>query len=231
MISHLHTEMKPADRIATLMREFVLPEVAKHGFTYSKSKRLFKKTNDFFDFHISWYTRKFNHGDIIVEFDMYINIFSPKYMAWEKEFYNLEESSEGALDGTRVDYIEDWDKEYYENGWYSLVKYDNEILMKKVSENVLTAGVAFFEKYVSFDSAIEELKKYHVKNFETIVDLYIIQDRYEEAIDFFETHNQWHEERLNSDNFEYHEQFIDNRKVPYLKRKEKLTAWAQQHKT
>lgn len=226
-VKHLYADMKPADRIATLMNEFVFPGLKNEGFKYSKSKRLFKKTNEFFEFHVSWYTRKFNHGNTIVEFDMYINIFSTKYMLWEKAFYNLEESSEGAIDGTRVDYIDGWDKTYYDNGWYNLVKYDNEALMKKVSENILSAGFSFFEKYASFDSAIEELKKHHIMHFETIVDLYLIQDRYKEALGFFEANNQWHEERLNSDQFEYHSQFIDNRKVPYLKRKEKLMAWAQ----
>lgn len=214
--------MKPSDRIAKLMEEFVFPGLADKGFKYIKSGRQFKKKNDFFDFHVSWYSRKFNYSNSIVEFDIYINTFSSRYRKWEKVFYNLEKNWDNAIDGTRVDYIEGWDKEYYDNGWYNLVKYDNEALMKKVAENIISAGFAFFEKYASFNTAIEELKKHHIKNFEIIVDLYVIQGKYKEAIEFFDSHNEWHEERLNSDQFEYYDQFLNNRKEPYLMRKEKL---------
>lgn len=227
-VKHLYSDMKPGDRIAKLMVEFVFPQLEQKGFKYIKSTREFKKTNEFFDFHIGWYTRKFNHGNTIVEFDMYINLFSPKYRKWEMEFYNLEKNWGSSIDGTRVDYIEGWSKEFYNQGWYDLVKYDNAAVMKKVSENVMTAGFNFFEKYSTFDTAINELKRYHVKNFETIVDLYIIQDKYEEALDFFDKHNEWFEERLKSVQFEYHAQFVDNRKELYLQRKEKLKNWVQQ---
>jgi hypothetical protein len=221
--------MKPGDRIAKLMVEFVFPKLEQQGFKYIKSVREFKKTNEFFDFHVSWSTRKFNYGNSIVEFDVAITTSSPKYRKWEKEFYNLEKIRGNGIDGSRVDYIEGWDKKFYKHGWYDLVKYDNAALMNKVSENVMTAGLAFFEKYSTIDSAINELKKYPVGNFEKIVDLYVIQENYEEAIDFFDNHNKWFEERLKSDQFEYHSQFVNDRKEPYLKRKEKLKNWAQQH--
>lgn len=229
-VNHLYSDMKPGDRIAKLMVEFVFPKLEQQGFKYIKSAREFKKTNEFFDYHVSWYTRKFNHGNTIVEFDIHINSFSPKYRKWEKEFYNLEENCGNSIDGTRVDYIEGWGKEYYNQGWYDLVKYDNATVMKKVSENVMTSGFTFFEKYSTFDSAINELKKHHVKNFEKIIDLYIIQNKYEEAIIFFDQHNEWFEERLKNAKSKYHDQFVDNRKESYLKRKEKLQNWTQQRK-
>lgn len=228
-VNHLYAEMKPGDRIAKLMVEFVFPKLEQQGFKYIKSGRGFKKTNEFFDFHVSWSTRKFNYGNTIVEFDVAISVSSLKYRKWEKEFYNLEKIWGDGFDGSSVDYIEGWDKEFYKQGWYNLVKYNNARLMNKVSENVMTAGFAYFEKYATIDSAIIELKKYPVGNFEKIVDLYVIQDNYEEAIDFFDKHNKWFEERLKSDQFEYNSQFVNNRKEPYLKRKEKLKNWAQQH--
>lgn len=228
-MNHLYSDLKPGNRIDKLFVDFILPSVEKHGFKYLKSKRQFKRKPDFFEHHISWRGRKYNEGNKSVQFDIFINTFSPQYRKWETEFYDLEKNWGNSIDGTRVDYINGWDKEFYENGWYDLVKFDNDKVMKRILENIESAGFNFFNHYVDFDSAIEELKKHHVKNFEIIVDFYLIQNKYMEAIDFFEKNNSWHEDRLRSDKYEFHTQFLDNRKEPYLKRKEKLSEWIQQN--
>ena len=110
--THLYADLAPGERIDKLFVEFVFPVLERRGFKYLKSKREFKKKNDFFDFRISWYGRKYNEGNISVEFDVFITIFSPKYRKWETEFYRLDKNWQNAIDGGRADYIDGWHKEY-----------------------------------------------------------------------------------------------------------------------
>ena len=191
---HLYEDLKPGVRIDKLLVEYLSPVLEPKEFKYLKSKREFKKKGDFFDYHLSWNGRKYNEGNRSVKFDIFINSYSPKYRKWEKEFYELEKNWGNAIDGTRVDYIDGWSKEYYDLGWYDLVKYDNIKLMERVVENTKGAGFNFFQHYTSIETAIEKLKEYPIANFEKIVDFYIIQDKWKEAYDFFESNKQWHEE-------------------------------------
>lgn len=223
--THLYADLAPGERIDKLFVEFVFPVLEPRGFKYLKSKREFKKKNDFFDFQISWYGRKYNEGNISVEFDVFITIFSPKYRKWETEFYRLEENWQNAIDGDRADYIDGWHKEYFDAGWYDLVKYDNDKLMEKVKMNVENAGLTFFENYTSLDSAINKLKEYPIKNFEKIIDFYLLQDKWQEAFDFFENNKQWHEEQEKSEGNDPNSDYSLNRKLPFELRKEKLKNW------
>ena len=227
-INHIYSDLKPAERIDKLLFEYVFPTLESKGFKYLKSKREFKKKNDFFNFHISWYGRKYNKGNVSVEFDIFINSFSPKYRKWETEFYQLDKNWGNAIDGTRVDYIEGWDKEYYNLGWYDLVKYDNKKLMEKVKENVENAGFRFLEHFISFDSAIKKLKEYPIRHFEKIIDFYLIQDKWQEAYDFFENNKEWHKEQEKMEGNDPNSQYSMNRRVPFELRKEKLENWLQQ---
>lgn len=226
--THLYNNLKPGARIDTLMAEFLTPVLEPEGFRYLKSKREFKKKGEFFDFHLSWYGRKYNEGNRSVEFDIFINSFSPKYRKWETEYYQLDKNWGNAIDGTRVDYIDGWDKEYYTLGWYDLVKFDNIKLMEKVVENTKGAGFNFFQNYTSLDSAIAKLKQYPIANLEKIVDFYILQDRWKEAYDFFESNKQWHEEEEKLAGNDPNSQYSMNRKIPFEKRKVKLKNWLQQ---
>lgn len=76
MPNHLYPDMKPGDRISRLFQEYIAIPLAPEGFTFSKSLREIKKKNDFFENHISWYTRKYNHGNEVVQFDMHISVIS-----------------------------------------------------------------------------------------------------------------------------------------------------------
>jgi len=225
--THLYSDLKPGERIDKLFLDFVFPVLEPKGYKYLKSKREIKRNNDFFDFHISWYGRKYNEGNISVEFDIFINSFSPKYRKWETDFYQLEKNWGNAIDGTRVDYIKGWDKEYYNYGWYNLVKYDNVKLMDKIKDNIENAAFRFFDNYKSVDSAIETLKEYPIKNFEKIIDFYILQDKWKEALDFFEKNKQWHEDQEDLEGKDPNSQYSLNRREPFELRKKAINNWLQ----
>lgn len=226
--TYLYDNLKPGIRIDTLMAEFLTPILEPEGFKYLKSKREFKKEGEFFDFHLSWNGRKYNEGNRSVEFDIFINSFSPKYRKWETEYYQLDKNWGNTIDGTRVDYIDGWDKEFYTLGWYDLVKYDNIKLMEKIVENTKGAGFKFFQNYTSLDSAIEKLKESPIKNLEKIVDFYILQNKWKEAYDFFENNKQWYEEEEKLEGHDPKSQLSMNRRQPFELRKEKLKDWLQQ---
>ncbi|RMA56303.1 hypothetical protein [Ulvibacter antarcticus] len=225
---HLYDDLKPGARIDKLLVDFLAAILEPEGFKYLKSKREFKKRGEFFDFHLGWRGRKYNEGKRTVKFDISINSFSPKYRKWETQYYQLNENWGNAVDGTRVDYIDGWDKEYYDLGWYDLVKYDNIKLMEKVVENTKVAGFTFFQNYTSLDSAITKLKKYPIANLEKIVDFYILQDKWKEAFEFFEENKGWHEEEEKLEGSDPNSQYSMNRRMPFEKRKDKLNNWLQQ---
>ncbi|PWJ30596.1 hypothetical protein [Sediminitomix flava] len=224
----LYDDLKPGVRIDKLMVEFLSPILEPNGFKYLKSKREFRKKGEFFNFHLSWYGRKFNEGNRSVEFDIFINSYSPKYRKWEMEFYQLDKNWGNSIDGTRVDNIDGWDKEFYNLGWYDLVKYNNIKLMEKVVQNTKNAGFNFFQNYNSLDLAIKKLKEYPIKNLEKIVDFYILQDKWKEAFDFFENNKQWHEDQEKLEGSDPNSHYSMNRRIPFELRKEKLKNWLQQ---
>lgn len=224
---HLYDDLKPGARIDKLLVEFLSPILEPEGFKYLKSKQEFKKKGEFFNFHLSWHGRKYNEGNRSVEFDIFINSSSPKYRKWEKEFYQLDKNWGNAIDGTRVNYIDGWDKEYYDLGWYDLVKYDNVKLMEKIVENTESAGFNFFQNYTSLDLAIKKLMDHPIANLEIIVDFYILNDKWKEAYDFFESNKHWHEEQDRLEGSNPNSQYSMNRKIPFELRKEKLHNWLQ----
>ncbi len=228
-VNHLYPEMNPGERITRLLHEFLNPVLEPKGFVFIKSQRSFKKKNDFFEYHISWFTSKFNRGNLIVKFRLWLSVYSPRYRKWEKDFYNLETKSESSIDGHEVEYIKNWNQDYSHLGSYDLVKHDNEAVMNKIIENLELVGLPYFENFDSLDSAIEELKKYPIANFEKIVDFFITQNKYEEAIDFFENNNGWHEEQKRTEGQYPESPFSLNRSKPYESRREKLKNWAQQN--
>tara|TARA_R110002124_G_C8743987_1_gene497667 strand:+ start:57 stop:773 length:717 start_codon:yes stop_codon:yes gene_type:complete len=224
---HLYSELKPMERITKLFLEFTFPSLEKNGFKYLKSQQEFKKRNDFFQFVIHWYGRKYNEGNLSVEFDIVLHVISPKYRKWETKFYNLEKNWERAIDGTRVDYIENWNKEFYYSGWYDLVKDDNDKVMRSINKNFETFGKEFFQHYETIDSAINKLKENPIIHFESIIDFYIIQDKWEKANEFFEENKEWFEEQEKLEGNNPNSQFCLNRKEPFELRKEKIKNWLQ----
>ena len=223
---HLYDHLKPKDRIDTLMTEYLSPILEPEGYTYLKSKRAFKKKGAFFDFHISWHGSKNNEGNTSVEFDITVAIYAPKYRKWEKEFYQLDTKMDVFIDGSGVNYVKGWSKEYFKV-WYDLVEHDNRKLMKAIVENVKQAGFDFFNNYTSFDLAIEKLKEYPIKNLEKIVDFYILQDKWQEAYDFFENNREWHDEQEQIEGNDPNSYYSVNRKTSFELRQERLKNWRQ----
>ncbi len=226
--THLYSDLKPIERITKLFLEFTFPSLEKSGFKYLKSQNEFKKKNDFFQFSIHWYGRKYNQGNSSVEFDIVLHVLSPKYRKWETEFYNLEKNWERAIDGTRVDYIENWNKEYYHSGWYDLVKDGNDDVMERINENLKTSGEKFFQNYETLDSAINKLNENPIRNFESIIDFYILQNKWNKAVEFFDENKKWFEKQDKLEGKDPDSQYSLNRKKPFELRKEKIKNWLQQ---
>ncbi len=217
-VNHLYPDMKPGDRISKLFQEFLGESLAEQGFSFSKSQNQFKKKVDFFEYYISYSKGKFNNGNNIVNFDICLSVFSDKYRKWEKDTYRLQNNNTNSIYGNRVEYIDNWVKTFYDHMWYDLVKYDNEKVMTSILENLNNAGKKFFDNFKNRDTAINFLKEYPIRHLETITDFYLMDNKMDDAVDFFNENKSWHEEQIKIKDGE----FLDNRLKPYKLREEIL---------
>lgn len=190
----------------------------ERGFSYAKSTKVFKKKNDFFEYHISFTSNMRNYGND-VDFSISMNVFSPKYIKWIKTYYSYDHKIGGdTIDGGYGFNIPDWDDKYMDACWYSLWKYDNLKIVEKIMHNLTNAAFPYFERFSSIELAINELlKKKNDSNFRLIFDFYVIIGNFHEAINFFENNNGWFESEL--DKNEEDSYFISNFKTDYLIRK------------
>lgn len=239
----LYPELKPKERIDKLMVEFLNPILEPKGFKFLKSTRVFKKKGDFFDFHIRVFNNHHNFGNRIVSFGLDFRIQSLKYRRWETEYYDLKKNLRTNFKS--VDLVKNnlskpvnvkgpiklkgWDETYYSGGFFDLVEHDNKKLMENIVSNIENAGFNYFDNYTSLDSAINKLKEFPVANLERIVDFYILQNKWKEAFDFFESNKQWHEEHEKAEGGDPNSQYSTSRKVPFEMRKEKLNNWFKQN--
>lgn len=219
-MKYYHSELNPKERILKVVEDYLKPFLEEEEFKFLKSQSMFKKNNDFFEYHISFFNNRYNHGNETVEFEIYINVHSSKYKKWKKKFYIYENKVGGTyVDGGPALGFKNWNDEFTEASWYSLVKNDNEKLLNRLKDNIKNVAIPYFNKFKSIDSAIEELlKKNNDSNFLLIFDLFIIENNFDSAIIFFEKNNKWFESELaKKDDDSY---FGMNYKVSYLKRKE-----------
>lgn len=219
-MKYYHSELKPKERILKVIKDYLNPFLEKENFKFLKSQNMFKKNNDFFEYHISFFNNRYNHGNETVEFEIYLNIHSLKYKKWEKSFYGYENKIGGTyIDGGNANGFKNWNHKFLEANWYSLVENDNEKLINCIKENIQNIAMPYFNKFKTRDSAIEELlKNNNDGNFLLIFDLLIINSDFDTAVTFFEKNNLWFESELAKKNDDSY--FGMNYKNNYLKRKE-----------
>ena len=228
-MKYYHSELNPKERILKVVEDYLKPFLEKEDFKFLKSQNMFKKNNDFFENHISFFNNRYNHGNETVEFEIYINILSPKYKKWEKSFYGYENKIGGTyIDGGNAGGFKNWSDEFLKVNWYSLVENDNEKLISRIKENIQNVAIPYFNKFKKIDSALEELlKNNNDGNFLLIFDLLIIENNFDSAITFFEKNNQWFESELvKKDDDSY---FGMNYKNNYLERKKEYEKIKNSH--
>ena len=219
----LYTEMIPSERIKRLFEELVSPALKPKGFKFLKSRNVYKKRMGIFDLEISYFCSRRNGGDYIVRFDMFMNVVSLKYRKWERDFYNFEKLNGNHLVGGSVESFKNWNSKFLIGGWYDLAKHDNVKLMKQILENIEKVGLEFFSNFESIEKAIVYLKSsIHERKkeiyFFLIFDFYLMENKYEQAVDFFFSNNEQFESELENGLSPY---FKSN----YIARKAKALEW------
>jgi hypothetical protein len=225
IINEFYVDLPAGERIRKTIEDFLKPTLEDNGFKLHKTDLQFNKSNDFFDFDIYFKKDRRNSRDSRVAFDILLSVFSKKYRKWEKYTYEWQFAPENSINGKSVDYIDNWDKKYYDCSWYDLKRYDNDKIMKAIIDNLLDAGMQFFNQFSTIESSIDYLKKNPQRHFEKIIDFYLLLGKPELAFEFHEEIKGWIEEQIESkDNH-----FISNRLKIYELRKEKIINWAQHH--
>ncbi|MBK7213673.1 MAG: hypothetical protein IPH88_10360 [Bacteroidales bacterium] len=215
-------DLPPKERISGFIENFLYPVFEKEGFVYSKSQERFKKKNPFFDFHVTFFKNRYNQmneAHPIAEFEICINIHSPAYRKWEKQYYGFDIAKEGTyIDGGNASGCSNWDDTYMKNNWYSLSENDNDSLVTMLTKNFRNAALPYFSRFDSLESGIEELLKRPTDGkFLRIFDLLILSNQIPKALDFFENNNSWFEEELKKNEEESY--FAWNYREEYLLRK------------
>lgn len=219
-MKYYHSEFNPKERIQKVIEDYLKPSLEKENFKFLKSQNILKKSNDFFEYHISFFNNRYNHGNETVEFEVYINIMSSKYKKWEESFYNYYNKVGGTyIDGGPALGFKNWNDEFSEASWYSLVKNDNKKLINRLKENIQNVAIPYFNKFNKIDTAIEELIKNNKRklNFFIIFDLFIINNDFDSALNYVKKNNEWFETELAKNDND--SDFGMNYKVSYLKRK------------
>ncbi len=214
-----YSDLNPKKRIQKVIEDYLKPLLDKEGFKFLKSQMIFKKSNEFFEYKISFFNNRYNQGNDSVEFEIYINIHSPKYKKWEKSYYNYDNKIGGTfINGGPAIGLKNWDNEFNEAGWYDLARKDNEKLLNRIKHNIQEIALPYFYKFNTIYSAIEELlNNKNDSNFLMIFDLLIINVDFDSALKFFENNNQWFESELAKKDEESY--FDLNYKTNYLLRK------------
>lgn len=221
---HLYSELKPSERIMKLFYEFLVDPLEQDGYKFLKSKKKFVKKNGLLEYTISYFPSRRNTGNFIVKFDMCINVMSPKYKNWELKYYGEIDKVGGPyLAGGNVQYLEGWDNEHLQGNWYNLVRFDNKILMESILNNIQSAGYNFHSRYSNLDLLIEELKINPERNFCKIIDFQIINNKIDDAIDFFRQNNQPFEEQIINASGDSQNKLLREELQPYILRKNKIS--------
>ena len=79
-----HEGLPPKERIARVFEDHVLPELAKHGFTFDPKQLSWKIVMDDVTVHIEHKLSKYNTGAGSIEFHPWVTIYSHAYRDWSK---------------------------------------------------------------------------------------------------------------------------------------------------
>lgn len=181
-IEFLYSELKPNDRIRTILTEFILPELEPLGFKLLKSELTFKRDIGDFQHTIYFQKTKWNSGNEVCKFKPHLGIYSNAL----KKYYakNGTEISENPLIHNRqAEYLECWNHELYENSWYDLVNYDNNKVVELLKYNLLNCGMEFFkhsESQTGMVDYIMSLNSYYYLT-PTLFDICKMYDKKEKA--------------------------------------------------
>ncbi|WP_417237131.1 hypothetical protein [Bizionia paragorgiae] len=143
-IDFLYSDLKPGDRIRRILTEFILPELEPLGFRLHKSELTFKR--DIGDYqHIIYFQKtRMNSGNFVCKFMPHLSIESNGLKKYYKK-NGVKFSGNPMIHNRSAQYLECWNKELLDYGWYDLVNYDNNKVVESLKNNLLNCGMEFFK--------------------------------------------------------------------------------------
>lgn len=88
-IEFIYPDLKPADRIKSILIEYILPDLESKGFKFLKSELTFKRTIGNFEQCISFSKSKWNEGNNICKFSLRFIIYSIALQKYYKSEYQI----------------------------------------------------------------------------------------------------------------------------------------------
>ncbi len=151
--SNLYADLKPGDRIYKIIETYIYPDLERCGFTMSKSKLSITRQVGDFKQEISFQKSKWNNGNKVVAFDPHFTVTIKNYKNWYKKKYSAEPLNDCVL-GARANYIPNWNKAYYQNGWYDFARDDNKNIIEVLKSNINQNGLFYLNSLSERQSAI-----------------------------------------------------------------------------
>ena len=140
----LFPELKSGERIYKIINTYIFPELENLGFKMSKSNlSIYRKIGEFKQ-EIYFSKNRYNNGYDEVSFVPQFNITSTQYVKWHKSIYGIEPLNNIIL-YENANYLNNWNIKYFKDGWYNLATYNNQEIIKYLSQNIDQNGLPFLD--------------------------------------------------------------------------------------
>lgn len=156
--NQLHADLKSGDRIHAIIQEYIFPDLEKIGFKLAKSPLTIKRKVGDFVQEIYFQKNKYNSGSDVVSFLPHFNVTSKVYVKWCKDKYGVEPINE-YIKGASANYIPNWDKKYFDGGWYDFATHDNLEIVKAFKDNINNKGLPYLNVLSDKQSAIDYIMR------------------------------------------------------------------------
>lgn len=179
-ITKLHQDLPPAERIRRLFEEQLAPILSGYGFTFNRSKTLFKRKAGDFTQEIIISKSKWNLGDEVCQFWLVFSITADLYIQWHKQKYGTLPVNNGVT-GFYHNHLKNW-KTQYPLDKYDLAKQDNQQIFEEIHTNILHLVLPLLDSYSDYERAADTfMQKKEYWWVAKIVDFYLIAGKEEKA--------------------------------------------------
>jgi hypothetical protein len=168
---------KSKEVLINFIKQYILLEIEKEGFSLVKNKIKLIKRNEDLQFIIDFIGNRYNDSQKS-DWEIRYSILCPQYSKWLKK--NTNSKGLGFITGDKSDFWENY-KVYHKKGLgYDLMASPSELgeIAKEILSNIKNVAIPFFTHNFSIDRIIQN----PTENKLEIIDLLILKNRTSEAL-------------------------------------------------
>jgi hypothetical protein len=176
--------MKPKELLNSYIEDYLVDELQKLGFRYSKSVPKFSRTKDDFELTFSFSLSKWNSEDYCEFWTMW-DVSSKKYSKWFKEQWGTKPVNT-AIVGDAEWNIPGWTRDGNHFRLTNDSKFD-EAEFNEFIDNVINIGIPYYAKISDWNIAAEYVAtRERTVFYDKVCDFYLISGQIEKAKEILE---------------------------------------------